>query len=62
MFLTYDGHTHSTANAALIVGTFPTRFASCIFLEGFSGFGFTYAADFGAVSFDMKIKHFCNRK
>ena len=41
-------HSLGTAYATVAVASFPERFTACIFIEGFAGFGLTYAVDFGA--------------
>ena len=41
-------HSLGTASATIAVASFPERFTACIFIEGFAGFGLTYAVDFGA--------------
>lgn len=45
-------HSLGCSYATVAVGAFPERFTACIFIEGFSGFGFSYAADFGVKSDD----------
>ena len=41
-------HSLGTAYATVAVASFSERFTACIFIEGFAGFGLTYAVDFGA--------------
>ncbi len=45
-------HSLGCSYATVVVGALPGRFAACIFIEGFSGFGLSFAVDFGIKSED----------
>lgn len=46
-------HSLGCSYATVVVGALPGRFAACVFIEGFSGFGLSFAVDFGVKSEDV---------